>query len=92
VPLSGTREKRPWRCYAGPMDELAFGCAVDFEAKCLKCRATREVLGEEPEAELILEDPSSNDDAVLVSGVVRVKLPCECGERRVKVRITMDQV
>lgn len=64
--------------------ELEVGVTV--EACCVRCKATREV----DAAELTLQESSSDEHQVKASCVVVTPKPCECGERRVRVRARLD--
>ncbi len=65
--------------------QLSFG--VTLEARCVRCRLRRPA----PEgSELILLDSDTTEGGIKTTCVVSTDTPCECGERRVKVRATVQ--
>jgi hypothetical protein len=64
--------------------ELTFG--VSLTAKCIRCKVTRDV----DDAELTLQESSSDTRTVKASCVVVSPTACECGETRVRVRAKLE--
>jgi len=67
-------------------DACEFEVGLTLTAKCIRCRATREVDG----ASLILQESSSDSRQVNSSCVVVTPTACECGETRVRVRAKLE--
>lgn len=63
-----------------------FEICMTVEARCVRCKATREV----DDADLTLQESSSDEREVKASCVVVTPTACECGERRVRVLARLD--
>ena len=66
-------------------DTCEFALDVSLEARCIRCRILRDVC----DAEMILQESSSDTRTVKASCVVVTPTACECGERRVRAKATV---
>jgi hypothetical protein len=67
-------------------DACEFEVGVSLTAKCVRCKVTRDV----DDAELTLQESSSDSRTVKASCVVVTPTACECGETRVRVRAKLE--
>lgn len=63
-----------------------FEVGVTLDARCVRCKATRDVDG----ASLTLQESSSDSRQVKASCVVVTPTACECGENRVRVTARLE--
>lgn len=69
------------------MDDCSLSFEVKLEARCVRCRLRREA----PEgSDLILLSSDTSGDGISTTCVVATDLPCECGEKRVKIHASLE--
>lgn len=68
-------------------DECEFELGISFDARCVRCRYRRPV---DERAEFIMDESSSDEHGVKTSVVVQTPEACQCGEKRVRIKVEME--